>query len=137
MIYFLLAALFGGCQAFLTKKLIQAVKGYDQKRMLLFFAVKFFTYAVGIFIVMSKFLWNIGLFFCGYAVGLPITAMAMYIYHIFEDEFKKITWQKILEYIRSVPQRVRRFPEKIPQIKAQLSGIFKNIKIWFKSFKRK
>lgn len=80
MLAFLIALLFGGCQVYLTSLLIDAFNKRQAKKILLFFGAKFLAYAVGIGLVVLKFVWHISLLLCGFAVGVPITAIGLFIY---------------------------------------------------------
>ena len=80
MVAFILALLFGIGQVFLTEQLIYAFNKRESKKILLFFGAKFLAYAIGIGLVVLEFVWHIGLAFCGFAVGVPITAIALFVY---------------------------------------------------------
>ncbi len=80
MLAFLIALLFGCGQVFLTEQLIYAFNKREGKKILLFFGAKFLTYAIGIGLVVLKFVWHIGLVLCGFAVGVPITAIGLFVY---------------------------------------------------------
>ena len=80
MLAFIIALLFGAGQVYLTSKLIDAFNRINSKKILLFFFAKFLSYAIGIGVVVLKFVWHIGLAFCGFAVGVPITAIALFVY---------------------------------------------------------
>lgn len=80
MLAFIIAMLFGGCQMLLTEQLIYAFNKRDSKKILLFFGAKFLLYAIGIGIVVLNFVWHISLLLCGFAVGVPITAIGLFVY---------------------------------------------------------
>ena len=80
MLAFIIAMLFGGCQMLLTEQLIYAFNKRNSKKILLFFFAKFLSYAIGIGVVVLKFVWHISLIFCGFAVGVPITAIVLFVY---------------------------------------------------------
>lgn len=80
MLAFIIAMLFGGCQVLLTEQLIYAFNKRDSKKILLFFGAKFLLYAIGIGIVVLNFVWHISLILCGFAVGVPITAIVLFVY---------------------------------------------------------
>lgn len=77
---FLLALIFGAGQVCLTEQLIKAFGTRNGKRILLFFGIKFALYALGIALVIFKYVWNIGMAVSGFAVGVPITAIALFVY---------------------------------------------------------
>ena len=80
MLAFIIALLFGAGQVYLTSKLIDAFNKRNSKKILLFFFAKFLSYAIGIGVVVLKFVWHISLIFCGFAVGVPITAIVLFVY---------------------------------------------------------
>lgn len=80
MLAFIIAAAFGVGQVFLTEQLIYAFNKRDSKKILLFFGAKFLAYGIGIGLVVLKFVWHISLLLCGFAVGVPITAIGLFIY---------------------------------------------------------
>lgn len=80
MLAFTIALLFGGCQVLLTEQLIYAFNERDSKKILLFFGAKFLAYSIGIGIVVLKFVWHISLILCGFVVGVPITAIGLFVY---------------------------------------------------------
>ncbi len=77
---FIIALLFGVGQVLLTEQLVKAVNCRDSKKILIFFGAKFLAYAIGIGLVVLKFVWHISLILCGFAVGVPITAIALFVY---------------------------------------------------------
>ena len=81
MLAFIIAMFFGGCQVLLTEQLIYAFNKRDSKKILLFFGAKFLLYAIGIGIVVLKFVWHISLLLCGFAIGVPITAIGLFVYN--------------------------------------------------------
>lgn len=83
MLAFIIALLFGGCQVLLTEQLIYAFNKRDSKKILLFFAAKFLAYGIGIGVVVLKFVWHLSMALCGFAVGVPITAIALFVYKMF------------------------------------------------------
>lgn len=77
---FILALLFGAGQVLLTEQLIYAFNKRETKRIWLFFGAKFLSYAIGIGIVVLKLVWHIGIIICGFAVGVPIAAIGLFVY---------------------------------------------------------
>ncbi len=77
---FIISALFGAVQVLFTSVLVKAFDTRESKKILLFFIVKFLLYGVGIGLLIIKFVWHIGLVICGFAVGVPITAIILFIY---------------------------------------------------------
>lgn len=77
---FILALLFGVGQVLLTEQLIYAFNKRETKRIFMFFGAKFFGYAVGIGLIVLKFVWHIGLVFCGFVVGVPVAAIGLFVY---------------------------------------------------------
>lgn len=80
MFAFIIALFFGAGQIFLTEQLIKHFNTRDNKKILLFFGGKFILYAIAIGIVVLKFVWHIGMFLCGIAVSVPLTAIALFVY---------------------------------------------------------
>ncbi len=80
MLAFIIALLFGAGQVYLTSQLIDAFNKRNSKKILLFFSAKFLSYAIGIGVVVLKFVWHISLILYGFAVGVPITAIALFVY---------------------------------------------------------
>lgn len=81
MIKFLFALFFGAGQIFLTERLIYTFNKKEGKKALLVFAAKFIAYAIGISLVLTKDILNINLFLCGFLVGVPVTAIALFVYN--------------------------------------------------------
>ncbi len=77
---FILALIFGAGQVCLTEQLIKAFATRSSKKILLFFGSKFVLYALGIALVIFKYVWNIGMAISGFAVGVPITAIVLFVY---------------------------------------------------------
>lgn len=80
MLAFIIAAAFGVGQVLLTEQLIYAFNKRDGKKILLFFAAKFLAYGVGIGIMVLKFVWHLSMALCGFAVGVPIAAIILFVY---------------------------------------------------------
>ena len=80
MLAFVIALLFGAGQVLLTEQLIYAFNKRDGKKILLFFCAKFLTYAICIGLVVLKFVWHLSMALCGFVVGVPITAIALFVY---------------------------------------------------------
>ena len=80
MLAFIIAAAFGVGQVFLTEQLIYAFNKRDSKKILLFFTAKFLAYGIGIGVVVLKFVWHLSMALCGFAVGVPIAAIVLFIY---------------------------------------------------------
>lgn len=75
---FFLSFVFGAAQACLTERLVKAFEIRNNKNILLFFAIKFILYAIGIGFVIFKYVWHLGVVFCGFVVGVPIAAIAIF-----------------------------------------------------------
>lgn len=80
MLAFIIALLFGAVQVYLTSQLIDAFNKRSSKKILLFFGTKFLLYAIGIGVVVLKFVWHISFILCGFAVGVPIAAIVLFVY---------------------------------------------------------
>lgn len=80
MTRFIISMLFGAGQICLTEQLISAVNKRDGKKMLLFFASKFLAYAIGVGFVVLKDILNINYFIYGFVVGVPLAAIALFVY---------------------------------------------------------
>lgn len=80
MLVFLAAMLFGFGQVFLTEQLIYAFDKRNGKKIFLLLGAKFAAYAIVIGLLVTKFVWHISLFFCGFAAAVPIAAIALFVY---------------------------------------------------------
>ncbi|MBR5472892.1 MAG: hypothetical protein IKU82_02765 [Clostridia bacterium] len=80
MTRFIVALLFGAGQICLTEQLIYAFNKRDGKKTLLFFAAKFLAYAIGVGFVILKDILNINYFVYGFVVGIPLAAIALFVY---------------------------------------------------------
>jgi len=80
MTRFIVSLLFGAGQICLTEQLICSFNKRDGKKTLLFFAAKFLAYAIGIGFVILKDILNINYFVYGFVVGVPIAAIALFVY---------------------------------------------------------
>ncbi len=80
MLAFIIALIFAVGQVLLTEQLIYAFNKRNSKKILLFFSAKFLLYGVGIGVVVLKFVWHISLILCGFATGVPITAIGLFVY---------------------------------------------------------
>lgn len=80
---FLIALAFGALEMFLLFRLTTAVVRSDRKTMMLALLLKFLTYAAAIGLFVFRFLdyalWCI----CGFTVGLPVTAVVLFVYRTF------------------------------------------------------
>ncbi|MBQ6885280.1 MAG: hypothetical protein IJN56_06045 [Clostridia bacterium] len=83
---FVLALLFGVGQVLLTWQLVIATEKRFGKRIFLFSAIKFLLYGVGIGLLIFKHIWDFNAVMCGFVVGVPITAIGLFVYKTF---FKK------------------------------------------------
>ncbi len=77
---FIIALLFGVGQVFLSDQLIIAVNERCGKKIILFFLVKFLLYGLGIGLLVLKFIWQFGMALSGFVVGVPITAIGLFVY---------------------------------------------------------
>lgn len=80
MLAFIIAGLCGVAQVLLTDKLVKAFNVRDGKKIALFFAAKFLLYAVGIGLLVTKYVWQLSLVICGFIAAVPITAIALFVY---------------------------------------------------------
>ncbi len=80
MFAFLISFLVAAGQILLLKKLIEYVTVKNMKKALYFFLIKLALYAAFISIVMLKYFSYLIYFFCGFAVGMPICAMGIFVY---------------------------------------------------------
>lgn len=112
MIIFLISAVFGGIQVLLTERLMIAFNERHSKNIFKFFGIKFLLYAVGVGLVMLRFVWHISLCICGFAVGVPITALALYfIRTLYGGEFViwyKRSYKKIKAYLKSLKRKFKK-----------------------------
>ncbi len=80
MLAFIVALLFGAGQVYLTAQLIDAFNKRNSKKILLFFGAKLLAYAIGIGVVVLKFVWHISLVLCGFIAGVPVMALGLFTY---------------------------------------------------------
>ncbi len=80
MLAFIIAFAFAVGQVCLTEQLVYAFNKRDSKKIMLFFGIKFLSYAIGIGLVVLKFVWHTGLALCGFAAGVPLAAIGLFVY---------------------------------------------------------
>lgn len=80
MIIFIISMLFGAGQVWLTAQLAEAVKVRDARRGFMFFGIKFLAYALSIGLIVTNFVWQLSLVMCGFAVGVPVSSIALFVY---------------------------------------------------------
>ena len=51
----------------------------NAKKSFIFFAVKILAYAIGFGVIVLNFVWHIGLVLCGFAAGVPIAAIGLFV----------------------------------------------------------
>ncbi|MCQ2454946.1 MAG: hypothetical protein MJ090_02220 [Clostridia bacterium] len=87
MVIFMLALivsfLFAVLQTFLLKKLMAAITAQDKKTSIRLFFIKFILYGVVIALFMFKFMKYATYCLCGFAAGMPLTAISLFIYYSF------------------------------------------------------
>lgn len=106
MLAFVLSFLFGVGQVCLTERLISAFNKKDAKKSLVFFAVKILAYAIGIGVIVLNFVWHIGLVLCGFAAGVPIAAIGLFVCEtLYKDE--------IIYFLKRVPKTVVIWAKKL------------------------
>ena len=105
---FFIALLFGAGQVILTKKFIDAFSGREGIKILLFFSAKFILYALGIGIVVLKYIWHIGMASSGFAVGAPIMAIGWFVYSVIRksDIDLRNLYDKLLKNIQCIIKRI-------------------------------
>lgn len=81
MLAFITALLFGAAQVWLTEQLIFAFNDKNAKKTFMLLGAKFVAYVVAIGIVILGFVWYISAIICGFAVGVPIAAIALFVYN--------------------------------------------------------
>ncbi len=89
---FIIALLFGVLQAFLLKGLLFAITEGNSKKTVGLFLLKFACYGIAAALLMTLFFRDITYCLCGFAVGMPITAIALFVYYAFLKDkyfFKK------------------------------------------------
>ena len=82
-IAFILAFAFGALQVFLLDKLLKSVTSGNNKKVLLFFLIKFLTYGIAIAFVMFKCMFYITQCLCGFVAGMPLFGAFVFIYRSF------------------------------------------------------
>ena len=86
MLAFIIAMIFGAAQMFLLSILLRSVTSGNTKEVIKALVVKLVLYAAAIALLLLKFPESIINCACGYAAGLPISAVIYFIYLSF---FKK------------------------------------------------
>lgn len=81
MLAFITALFFGAAQVWLTEQLIFAFNDKNAKKTFMLLGAKFVAYVVAIGIVILGFVWYISAIICGFAVGVPIAAIALFVYN--------------------------------------------------------
>lgn len=90
MLVFIISVIIGAGQILLTEQLIYAFGKRDFKKILLFFGSKFLLYGISIGVLVIKFVWHIGMAFCGFVVGVPIAVVVLFVY---KTIYKKRTFK--------------------------------------------
>lgn len=80
---FIISLLFGVLQAFLLKRLLFAVTAGDKKKAVLVFLLKFLCYGTAIALLMAFFMRSLTYCMCGFAVGMPIAAISLFVYYAY------------------------------------------------------
>lgn len=83
MIALTISFLFAVLQTFLLKNLMTAITSGDRKKSFRLFFLKFVLYGVAIAIFMFKFMQFAVYCLCGFAAGMPLTAISLFIYYSF------------------------------------------------------
>lgn len=86
LLAFIIAMLFGAVQMFLLSILLRSVTSGNTKEVIKVLLVKLVLYAVAVALLLLKFPESIINCACGYAAGLPLSAVVYFIYLSF---FKK------------------------------------------------
>ena len=86
LLAFIIAMLFGAVQMFLLSILLRSVTSGNTKEVIKALLVKLVLYAVAVALLLLKFPESIITCACGYAAGLPLSAVVYFIYLSF---FKK------------------------------------------------
>lgn len=81
MLAFIIAFLFGAAQVWLTKQLIFAFNDKNAKKTFMLLGAKFAGYVFAVGITVLCFVWYISAIICGFAVGVPIAAIALFVYN--------------------------------------------------------
>ena len=79
MLAFIISALVGAAQVLLTEQLVKAFNVRNGKKIALFFAAKLLLYAIGIGLLVIKFIWNLTYVLCGFIAAVPITAIVLFV----------------------------------------------------------
>ncbi len=80
MVAFIVSFLFATAQVFLLKKLMYCITSGNKKGSFRFFALKFLLYGVGLGLFVFKYLKYAMLCACGFAAGMPLTAILIFLY---------------------------------------------------------
>ncbi|MBR7071778.1 MAG: hypothetical protein IKI29_06435 [Clostridia bacterium] len=86
---FFLAFLFGVLQTFLLSRLVFAVTANNIKYIWLFLLLKFFCYGFAIAMLMVKYIEWIVYCACGFAAGMPLSAVIYFIYRSYKQSARK------------------------------------------------
>lgn len=102
MLAFFISVLFGICEVLLLSAMMESItKGYRSKAIKIFI-IKFLTYGVAIALLMFKFFKYYTYCLCGFAAGMPITAILIFVYKAFLKDTVK---DKIKTVIKKFPYR--------------------------------
>lgn len=81
MFAFVISLIFGAAQVLLTEQLVYAFNDKNSKKTLMFLGIKFLAYLIAIGLVMLEFVWYISMIVCGFAVGVPVAAVGLFVYN--------------------------------------------------------
>lgn len=79
---FIIAMLFGSGQILLTEQLFYAVNKHHRQKIFIFTVSKFLLYGIAVAFSINKAFWHLELLLSGFAVGVPIAAIVLYVYRI-------------------------------------------------------
>ncbi len=83
MTAFIISLFFGIFQAFLLKKLLVSITAGESKMVVGVFFLKFLLYGIAAALLMGIFFREITYCLSGFAVGMPLTAIALFVYHAY------------------------------------------------------
>ena len=83
MIALIISFLFAVLQTFLLKNLMSAITSGNKRTSFGLFFLKFVLYGVAIALFMFKYMQFAVFCLCGFAAGMPLTAITLFIYYSF------------------------------------------------------
>ncbi len=87
---FFIALLFGVLQSFLLKNLLFSITAGKTGKIVGIFLLKFVCYGIAAALLISLFFKDITYALCGFAVGMPLSAIALFVYYAYIKDNPKL-----------------------------------------------